>query len=388
MKRKIGVFVLALVILALVFLNLYWLSIGLLFIYIILIIANRVFLLYLSNIYLRKVLSVILAFVGFIILGISIKVFLFELYDIPSSSMEDTLYDGDVILVDKLYLGPKLPRTPYEIPWLNLLFYQFRDSSFQAHKSSWGFIRLSGITFLKQGDVIVFNYISDSRFLVKRCVATSGDEIQIIDGKILVNDTIYSEPTNVKKRHTLLFKNKAKYQEQIENVIGDSNQNKKGDISTLNLLKFEGLKDIINTPMTDTIIKDQTKYSANERCFFNAKYLDWSKDNTGSMKVPYKGMSIELNKFNYSIYKKTIENFEKERIVVREGKYFIRDEEVYTYDFQNDYFFAMGDNRENSIDSRNLGFLPYNSLIGKARYVIYSKKNQPNPFERILINIK
>jgi len=62
-------------------------------------------------------------FAGVFILAIVFRVFFIEIFSIPSGSMEDTLMPGDKVLVNKLAYGPKLPASPYEIPWVNLIRY-------------------------------------------------------------------------------------------------------------------------------------------------------------------------------------------------------------------------------------------------------------------------
>ncbi|MCF6358791.1 MAG: S26 family signal peptidase, partial [Draconibacterium sp.] len=64
------------------------------------------------------IITLILVFV------VLIKSLVFEVFAIPTGSMANTLLPGDVILVNKINCGPRLPRSPIEIPWVNFLFYK------------------------------------------------------------------------------------------------------------------------------------------------------------------------------------------------------------------------------------------------------------------------
>jgi len=101
-----------------------------------------------------------------LILAFFIRTFVVQAFKIPSPSMVPTLLVGDHILVNKFLYGFKAP---------------FTDGKIMALRDP------------KRGDVIVFRYPKDRDLdFIKRAVAVGGDEIEIKDGKVWVNDQIYT----------------------------------------------------------------------------------------------------------------------------------------------------------------------------------------------------
>jgi signal peptidase I len=219
-----------------------------------------------------------------------LRIFIVESYRIPTGSMENTLLAGDFLFVNKYVYGPKLP---------------FTD------------IRLPGIAKVKNGDIIVFKFPKDrSMNYIKRCVASSGDTLEIHNRQLFVN-----------KKQVALPPNGQFISSMIPAGVGD------------------------------------------ESIF--PQYSGFNKDNYGPIRIPRKGDVVRLNAQTYPLYSSLIAD-EGHDVTLQGHKVFIDGSPASEYTVRDNYYFAMGDNRDNSLDSRFWGFLPEKDLVGQALMVYWS----------------
>ena len=98
--------------------------------------------------------------------------------------------------------------------------------------------------------------------------------------------------------------------------------------------------------------------------------LDWNRDNYGPLRVPKKGETIQLTAENIMLYRDLIENYEhNDKVEVNGSTVIINGKPATQYTFKQDYYFMMGDNRNNSADSRYWGFVPEDHIVGKALFI-------------------
>jgi len=106
------------------------------------------------------------------------------------------------VLVNKLVYGPKLPVSPYDIPWVNLGWYLQAGASANPDSVYWDYRRLPGFSAIKRGDVMVFSHPlwgGRNNFFIKRCMALPGDTLEITDGRVKINGQSLPEPACTKK---------------------------------------------------------------------------------------------------------------------------------------------------------------------------------------------
>ena len=312
----------------------------------------------------KRVIIISSYFVIAIGMAIILRTYVIKAYNIPTGSMAKTLLPGDCIFVSKLNYGPAV----------------FRGQN-KEYK------RLKGFGKPKRNDVIVFNHPTDSLYnkpkcLIKRCVGLPGDKIQLLDGDIYVNNILAESPSDYKSLYSVKFRSKDDYKLLDE----------------LDLLKSISKTDYIRESIDCFLFPDQALALSEIKGIINVKrvnnphinksYLNgfWYTSLSGSIQIPKKGDTIELNNENIELYRDIIETHEFNNLNIIGNKIFINDKPADSYTFQQDYFFMMGDNRNSSSDSRVWGFVPKSHIIGKALIVWLSLDKSKKGVKQLRMN--
>ncbi|RED94938.1 signal peptidase I [Marinoscillum furvescens] len=315
------------------------------------------------------------AIVTVFMVGICMRLFFFEVYAIPSSSMEATLVPGDKIVVNKLAYGPVLPRSPLEVPWVNLFFYLTMDSITESDRNWWGYRRLAGFTDISEGDVLVFTKgaMNETPF-IKRCVAGPGRELVVINAipDHFTGDEIHGTlvPMDIWTHDV------SATMHRLDSIGINSRRSaflgaRKSNAALQARLPTNAIERVRSWGVIDSL---NVKPEAQE---LRSRYLraidsTWTIYNFGPLRVPYSGMKLKLNDKLFYTYKGVIRKFEGVDLQYMDNRFFVNGQEIFEYEFKEDYYFMMGDNREDSNDSRYSQFVPERNILGRADRILFS----------------
>ena len=315
----------------------------------------------------KKWISVPVMVIAVLAIAISLRLFIFEIYKIPSGSMKNTLFKGDIILVNKLIIGPRLPRSPFEIPWVNIPFFINAENKKETKKTYWDYKRLQGWREVERGDILVFNPpFNNQQTWIKRCVGLPGDTIYVDNHEVFINGKP-SDPSNQEiVTYRLYFNNPSLLKNTLlssgintpNNFLNDSVDI---EISYLQLIQL-GIKKSFHHYRNL-----KTDNGLQKNSFSKVWYSRYDK-----VLIPFKGLEVKLTPFNKKRYKNILTRGEGLKWD-KKLKEYKKDGIVQTHHtFKYSYYFMMGDNRTATQDSRSFSAIPETKIIGKAPLVLFN----------------
>jgi len=127
-------------------------------------------------------------------------------------------------------------------------------------------------------------------------------------------------------------------------------------------------------PKIDTIVRrNQLKSNYTNAFPDQMEIFPWNKDNYGPFYLPKRGEKVKIDDKNFYFYYRAIVNYEGNKdFELRGSTPYLNGVAITEYEFKMDYYWMMGDNRDNSLDSRFWGYVPEDHIVGKPLFVFFS----------------
>lgn len=386
-----------------------------------------------KNPVIRTICEWIDAIVYALVLVYFIFIFAFQNFQIPTPSLEKSMLVGDFLLVSKVNYGPRLPQTPLHFP---LAQHTLPILNTKSYIDCWQlpYKRLKGLGNVERNDIVVFNFPAGDTVMtkmqnpdyytlvhyfgrealqkdkarfgeiiyrpvdrreayVKRCVGMPGENFEIRNNIIYINGVAIESPKKMQLNYFVKTNGGRIGEKTFEEwgVSADDRMYVNNSTQAPYLFASLGItpqadgsyNPVYHFPMTAEMLDKIQASSLVEQVVAEPGEMggevfpldgvhQWTRADFGPLWIPQKGATLQLNADNYSLYERAIRNYEGNKLELRDGVVYINDVPSTEYTFKMDYYMMLGDNRDNSADSRYWGFVPEDHIIGKPVLVLIS----------------
>ena len=345
----------------------------------------------------EKILLEIKSIFVIILIALSLRATVIEAYIVPTGSMENTIMTGDFLIGNKFAYGMRTPDwigIPYTelgfpVPW----------TRFPAFKKP------------RQGDVVIFKFPRDQfQKYVKRLIAEPGQTVEVREKRVMIDGQEYSLPPLGKFVHNYVFPPEQQRDDMFlrqggnRDNFGPVHVPQEGDVIKIDEnVRWDFLLPIMmldghdvalsfeSREITFTFTMDDPKEI--ERRYLSGLLLKLRRSITGRAIPPPRKISRMSRNYYHQDYSPggrlmNVWTFPFEEFGENVINHLRFDgqpiESLNSYTVEQDYYWMMGDNRDDSADSRYWGFVPRDLILGEA-VIVYMSLDFRNggPLKRI-----
>jgi len=333
-------------------------------------------------------------------------------FTIPTSSLEKTLLVGDFLLVSKFHYGARIPKTAVAFPMVHDTIPVVNTKSY-LNDPQIPYLRFPGFEDIERNDIVVFNWpvdtvnafqqYGDGKYYekpidkksnyVKRAVGVPGDSLSVKNGLVYINGEQLQLPERAKPQFTYTgvtkgqpFNPQTLY--KVYDITDGFGYNPATNEFTFVAITEETFERLKNHPNVASIKRAADTLSKSSRLFPNDR-ARWNNDNFGPIYIPKKGVTVDITPESMPFYKEIIETYEgseyglNHKLSLNGTQVLLNGSPISEYTFHQNYYWMMGDNRNNSEDSRTWGYVPENHVVGKPVFIWLSWDSNASGFDKI-----
>ena len=292
----------------------------------------------------------ILAFAGAVVVVLLLRGFAFTSCLIPSTGMENSIFQGERILVNKWSYGLR-------VPFMSLFSYhRWCESP------------------VRQQDIVVFNnpagirepIIDRREIYISRCLGVPGDTLLVDSLFSVISPEAQFNPD--KKRLYSYPASKENLITSLMHTLSITNDGLMGSNDSTHVRSFSRYECYL------------LEQAMNGNC--SIKLLD-KKDSIEALRpliVPGKGKAVRVYPWNRTLLRNTLVLHENKQAEIKNDTLYIEGKPVQHCYFTKDYYWVSANNSINLSDSRLFGFVPKDHIIGKASLIWFSKESDTGLF--------
>lgn len=294
-----------------------------------------------------------------IVIAAVCRTFVVETFKAAPLQMENSILQGDRLVVDKWSYGFRMPQSVLSVPWMDTIPGTSVPSYYPAAPLPYHRFLLKQA---RRNDIVVYNYpdtaaipIARCPALIARCIGIPGDTVCAVGGKILINGQAIAQSPVLTEAYQVPDSLFLQVEKAMQQAFGKPLDNVAvGNLRLFGIDRYD--YDKLRKFLQDTTLLHPVSLPQDNYC----------------IDLPPYGKDAIVNRGNASFYADIINRYEAQKVELRGDRLYRGGREIKRYRFSQPYYWVLCDNRISTTDSRTFGVLPHSHLAGRCRLILFS----------------